>query len=80
MQGETGVSSNWTQYSSRSSSSKEIQLEYRVICADNYYGAGCQTLCRKRDDDFGHYDCSASGEIICLDGWQGKYCVDRKCF
>lgn len=79
IQGELGVGSNWTQYHSRSQT-KEIDFEYRVTCAQHYYGVGCGTLCRERDDDFGHIACSASGQKICLSGWQGEYCTKRKCF
>lgn len=80
IQGELGVSANWTQYQSGRSSAKEIEFEYRVTCAANYYGVGCGTLCRERDDNFGHIACSASGQKICLSGWQGEYCTERKCF
>lgn len=79
IQGELGVTANWTQYTSRQSA-KEIEFEYRVTCAANYYGPGCGTLCRERDDNFGHIACSASGQKICLSGWQGEYCTERKCF
>lgn len=78
IQGELGVTANWTQYTSRQSA-KEIDFEYRVTCAANYYGPGCGTLCRERDDNFGHIACSASGQKICLSGWQGEYCTERKC-
>lgn len=79
IQGELGVSANWTQYTSRSSS-KEVEFEYRVMCQPSYYGSGCETLCRERDDNFGHIACSASGQKICLSGWQGEYCTERKFF
>jgi hypothetical protein len=78
IQGELGVSANWTQYPSRQAT-KEIEFEYRVTCESNYYGAGCETLCRERDDNFGHYACSASGQRMCFSGWQGDYCTKRKC-
>lgn len=77
IQGELGVGSNWTQYSSRQAT-KEIDFEYRVTCESNYYGAGCETLCRERDDSFGHFACSASGQRMCFSGWQGDYCTKRK--
>lgn len=77
IQGELGVSANWTPYSSRQAT-KEIDFEYRVTCESNYYGAGCETLCRERDDNFGHYACSASGQRMCFSGWQGDYCTKRK--
>lgn len=82
IQGELGMSANWTQYVSRPSATDQhkIEFEYRVMCQANYYGPGCATLCRERNDSFGHFACLESGERICLTGWQGPYCTERKCF
>lgn len=55
-----------------------LEYDFRVTCDPHYYGAGCANLCRPRDDHFGHYTCSETGEIICLSGWQGNYCDKRK--
>lgn len=55
-----------------------LEYDFRVTCDPHYYGAGCANLCRPRDDQFGHYTCSETGEIICLSGWQGDYCDKRK--
>lgn len=55
-----------------------LKLSYRVTCAAHYYGAGCEVLCRPRDDQFGHYTCSPAGEIVCKHGWTGDYCSKRK--
>lgn len=55
-----------------------LKFEYRVTCDSNYYGKGCENLCRPRDDNFGHYTCSQTGEIVCLAGWTGDYCDKRK--
>lgn len=55
-----------------------LRLSYRVTCAAHYYGSGCEVLCRPRDDAFGHYTCSSSGEIVCKAGWTGDYCSKRK--
>lgn len=57
-----------------------LKLSYRVTCAAHYYGAGCEVLCRPRDDQFGHYTCSPAGEIVCKHGWTGDYCSKRKYF
>jgi hypothetical protein len=57
-----------------------MRYEYRVTCDAHYYGAGCANLCRPRDDNFGHYKCSPTGDRVCLSGWQGDYCTKRKCF
>lgn len=51
----------------------------RVYCLLNYYGDGCATFCRARDDQFGHYNCSSLGQKICLDGWYGADCDKAKC-
>ncbi|CAH0402347.1 unnamed protein product [Chilo suppressalis] len=56
-----------------------LRLSYRVTCAAHYYGAGCEVLCRPRDDAFGHYTCSPSGEIVCKPGWTGDYCSKPRC-
>ncbi|XP_065355030.1 neurogenic locus protein delta [Calliphora vicina] len=56
-----------------------LEYDFRVTCDSHYYGAGCANLCRPRDDQFGHYTCSETGEIICLSGWQGDYCDKPKC-
>lgn len=45
----------------------------------NYYGDGCTTFCRARDDQFGHYNCSSTGQKVCLDGWEGSECDIAKC-
>lgn len=51
----------------------------RVYCSLNYYGDGCTTFCRARDDQFGHYNCSSTGQKVCLDGWEGSDCDKAKC-
>lgn len=55
-----------------------ISFEYRVTCDSNYYGAGCGSLCRDRDDAFGHYSCDSNGKRVCFTGWTGEYCEKRK--
>lgn len=71
------VGPNWTEDEYRSAHSKMV-YEYRVTCVAHYYGKGCENLCRPRDDNFGHYSCSPSGERVCLSGWKGDYCNTRK--
>jgi hypothetical protein len=73
------VGEDWTEDEHRSSHSV-MKYEYRVTCDAHYYGAGCANLCRPRDDNFGHYKCSPTGERVCLSGWQGDYCTKRKYF
>lgn len=56
-----------------------ISLNFRVMCSSNYYGSDCATYCLARDDHLGHYTCdSTSGAKICLQGWSGVDCLDRK--
>ncbi|XP_059480709.1 neurogenic locus protein delta-like isoform X2 [Neocloeon triangulifer] len=56
-----------------------LHYEYRVTCGPNYYGHGCELLCKPRNDEFGHYTCSPQGSIVCEPGWQGDYCTKPKC-
>lgn len=56
-----------------------LTYSYRVLCDEHYYGEECTKLCRPRDDKFGHYSCSSSGEKICLPGWTGEYCGKAVC-
>jgi Golgi apparatus protein 1 len=62
-----------------------LEYEYRMLCSAQYYGKDCDTLCRPRDDQFGHYTCGRDGEKVCLEGWQkdptkpeGDYCTKGK--
>ena len=60
-----------------------LQYEYRVVCAEDQYGPDCATFCRARNDQFGHYGCSADGERECLRGWTKRneediYCMKGK--
>ncbi|KAL0868793.1 hypothetical protein ABMA27_007159 [Loxostege sticticalis] len=56
-----------------------VAYRVRVLCLPNYYNATCTTFCRPRDDKFGHYSCSASGDKQCLPGWQGTNCENPVC-
>ncbi|XP_043288527.1 neurogenic locus protein delta-like [Venturia canescens] len=72
------VGPEWTEDEHRSANSKMI-YEYRATCSAHYYGKGCENLCRQRDDSFGHYSCSPTGEKVCLSGWKGEYCTTPRC-
>ncbi|XP_043490270.1 neurogenic locus protein delta-like [Polistes fuscatus] len=72
------VGSEWIEEEHRSAHSRMV-YEYRVTCAAHYYGKGCENLCRPRDDNFGHYSCSPTGERVCLSGWKGDYCATPRC-
>lgn len=56
-----------------------VAYRVRVTCQPNYYNSTCTTFCRPRDDKFGHYSCSASGDKRCLPGWHGDNCEHRMC-
>lgn len=71
------VSSEWT-HDENNSTQSTVQYAFRVTCDAHYYGDRCANLCRPREDGFGHYTCSSTGERICLSGWQGDYCDKRK--
>ncbi|KAH9375943.1 hypothetical protein HPB48_012583 [Haemaphysalis longicornis] len=60
---------------------RAAQLSYRirVTCAANYYGPSCWTLCKPRDDRFGHYRCSRDGAKLCRPGWTGATCETPVC-
>lgn len=68
------VGEDWHEGEDKSSHSA-LSYEYRVMCDEHYYGRGCANLCRPRNDNFGHYTCSPTGDRVCLDGWQGDYCT-----
>lgn len=68
------VSEEWTE-DTHSSKYSTLRFEYRVTCEPHYYGKGCETVCRPRADNFGHYSCSPTGERVCLAGWTGDYCT-----
>lgn len=75
-----GVSEQWQPDVHQSADGRRVlEYEYRVTCDAHYYGQGCSNLCRPRDDAFGHFTCSPTGERICFSGWQGDYCQKRKC-
>lgn len=56
----------------------ELRYSYHVFCDEFYFGDGCADYCRPRDDTLGHYTCDEEGNRICLEGWKGNYCSERK--
>ena len=83
-QNELEAGDSWTRGVHEESSSR-LEYDYRMVCASHYYGKDCDTLCRPRDDQFGHYKCGPEGQKVCLDGWQkdptkpeGDYCTKGK--
>ena len=80
-QQELDAGNTWT-HGVHQEAHTRLEYEYRMLCSAHYYGKDCDTLCRPRDDQFGHYTCDANGDKICLDGWQkdsenaeGDYCT-----
>lgn len=71
------VGEDWTQ-DVHNSKYSTVRFEYRVTCDPYYYGKGCENFCRPREDNFGHFTCSTTGDKVCLAGWQGEYCTKRK--
>lgn len=56
-----------------------MDYDYRLVCADSYFGRDCDQICKARDDNFGHYKCDKNGRKVCLPGWEGgEYCSTRK--
>ncbi|RUS88672.1 hypothetical protein EGW08_003567, partial [Elysia chlorotica] len=39
----------------------------------------CTRFCRARDDYLGHFTCTATGQQVCKDGWQGLECSQAIC-
>ncbi|XP_043540050.1 protein jagged-1b isoform X2 [Chiloscyllium plagiosum] len=56
-----------------------IDYNVRVLCDENYYGLGCNKLCRPRNDFFGHYMCDSVGNKVCVEGWIGPQCAQAVC-
>ena len=48
-----------------------VQMRFRVMCQQDYYGADCGTFCVAQNDDMnGHYTCNSDGSIQCLEGFE----------
>ncbi|CAM9970513.1 unnamed protein product [Lampetra planeri] len=72
------VGEDWSQ-DTHVSRHSELRYSYRVVCAEHYYGEGCSTYCRARDDTFGHFSCDEAGQKLCMPGWRGPYCSEAVC-
>lgn len=46
-----------------------MELSFRVMCHEHYYGPTCNTLCVPRNSSEGHYTCNKDGNIVCLAGY-----------
>ena len=51
-----------------------LDLSFRVMCQDNYYGSDCSRYCIPE----GHYTCDDQGIRVCLPGYSGSDCLTRK--
>jgi hypothetical protein len=78
MHGWLTVKNEWTSGMHKTDTARLV-YSYRVTCQPNYYGEQCNILCKPRDDAYGHFACSEYGDVVCLPGWQGKYCMDAIC-
>ena len=83
-QNQLDAGSEWTRGVHQESHTR-LEYEYRMVCSSHYFGKDCDTLCRPRDDKFGHYTCQEDGSKRCLQGWQkdvsrpeGDYCTKGK--
>ncbi|KAF7200946.1 protein jagged-2 isoform X2 [Nothobranchius furzeri] len=56
-----------------------IKYTIRLRCNENYYGIRCNTMCRPRDDYFGHFVCDQFGKRHCMEGWRGEDCNTAIC-
>ncbi|XP_072125912.1 delta-like protein C [Mobula birostris] len=72
------ISEDWSQ-DVQTVGQSELRYSYHVVCDEHYYGEGCTTYCRPRDDTFGHYTCDEVGQRVCLAGWKGDYCSEPIC-
>ncbi|KAL8573410.1 hypothetical protein ACOMHN_032425 [Nucella lapillus] len=58
----------------------DLAFRFRVMCDVNYYGSGCDRLCRESNDSIaGHYTCDVNGSRVCLPGWKGDSCNTAEC-
>ncbi|XP_035987412.1 delta-like protein C isoform X2 [Fundulus heteroclitus] len=76
--GRQTVGQQWSQQVHQDNQS-QLGFSYRVVCINNYHGEDCSSLCRPRNDTFGHYHCDADGRRHCMEGWSGQYCTDPIC-
>ena len=48
-----------------------IDVRFRVMCEQDYYGADCTTFCLAQNDDVnGYYTCNSDGSIQCREGFK----------
>lgn len=55
------------------SNALQITAAFQVTCDSQrgFYGENCDTFCRARDDEDGHFTCdNATGRMVCLRGYR----------
>ena len=55
-----------------------LQLSFRVMCSQNFYGSDCTVFCQPQSSDaLGHFTCNSAGERICSNEYTGADCRTR---
>ena len=55
-----------------------LQLSFRVMCSQNFYGSDCTVFCLPQSSDaLGHFTCNSVGERICSNEYTGADCRTR---
>ena len=59
---------------------QRIDLKWKLVCNENYYGK-CDVFCTPRDDDTnGHYTCDpTTGNKVCCEGYKDPVTNCVKC-
>ena len=48
-----------------------LDMRFRVMCQQDYYGPDCTRLCRAQNDSVnGYYTCDSDGSIQCREGFR----------
>ena len=48
-----------------------LDMRFRVMCQQDYYGPDCTRLCRDQNDSVnGYYTCNSDGSIQCREGFR----------
>ena len=48
-----------------------LDMRFRVMCQQDYYGADCATYCVAQNDSVnGYYTCNSDGSIRCREGFR----------
>ena len=77
------VSSNFTELEAYTGELNRVtvQMRFRVMCQQDYYGADCSTFCVAQNDNVnGRYTCNSDGSLQCLEGFTNPQnnCRDSK--